>query len=128
MKSKTSKGYTPGEEGSQYVHTDADTQDTGIQCQLLNGVEEPEVIQLIDDDDWWAQEKHDGKRMLIHKADTITAINRTGLSVGLPAPILDSAGRVDQTYLVDGEAVGEKLFVFDSLEINKTNVRSSPYS
>ena len=66
VKSKTSKGYTPGEEGSQYVHTDADTRDTGIQCQLLNFVEEPEVARLINDDDWWAQEKQDGKRLLIH--------------------------------------------------------------
>jgi len=45
VKSKTSKGYTPGAEGPQYVHTDTDTKDTGIQkdvgkavifCQLLN--------------------------------------------------------------------------------------------
>jgi len=128
VKSKTSKGYTPGEEGSQYVHTDADTRDTGIQCQLLNFVEEPEVARLIVDDDWWAQEKHDGTRMLIHKADTVTAINRNGLSVGAPETIINSASRVDQTYLVDGEAVGDKLFAFDILEINNTNVRPTPYS
>ncbi|MEN8217677.1 MAG: RNA ligase family protein [Pseudomonadota bacterium] len=128
IKSKTSKGYAAGDDGEQYVHTDADMKDTGIQCQLLNFIEEPKVIQLIKDDKWWAQEKFDGKRMLIQKADTITAINRKGLAVGAPDTILNSAAQIDQTYLVDGEAVGEKLFAFDLLEINNTNVRSTPYS
>ncbi len=128
VKSKTSKGYTPGEEGPQYVHTDADKKDTGVQCQLLNVIAESQVAQFIRDDDWWAQEKYDGKRMLLHKADTVTAINRTGVSVGAPDTILTSAGKVDRNYLVDGEAVGETLFAFDLLEIRNMNVRSTPYS
>jgi bifunctional non-homologous end joining protein LigD len=127
VKSKTSKGYKPGEEGPQYV-TDTDRKDTGIQCQLLNFIEEPNVIQLINDDAWWAQEKFDGKRMLIRKTDTIIAINRKGLSVGAPGTILNSAEQVESTYLVDGEAVGEKLFVFDLLEVNQTDVKETPYS
>jgi bifunctional non-homologous end joining protein LigD len=127
VKSKTSKGYAPGAEGSQY--TDADTKETGVQCQLLNFVTEPKVALLIKDDKWWAQEKHDGKRMLIHKqADSITAINRKGLSVGAPDTILNCAGKVKQTFLVDGEAVGEKLFAFDLLEIDNTDVKATPYS
>jgi len=120
LKSKTSKGYTPGEEGSQYVHTDADSRDTGIQCQLLNVVEEPLVEQFINDKAWWAQEKYDGKRMLIHKkADTVIAINRKGLEVGAPDTILERASH--------GEAVGEKLFVFDLLEFNETDLRGNAY-
>ncbi len=127
VKSKTSKGYAPGAEGPQYVHADTDTRDTGIQCQLLNFIEESHVTQYIQDDDWWAQEKYDGKRMLLHKTDTVTAINRNGLSVGAPDTILKRAGNVDQTYLLDGEAVGETLFTFDILEMHNTNVRSIPY-
>lgn len=128
VKSKTSKGYLPGEESSQYVHTDADMKETGIQCQLLNFIEEPKVTQLINDNKWWAQEKHDGKRMLIRKTDTITAINRKGLEVGAPDTILESANQVAKTYLIDGEAVGEKLFAFDILEMDNTDVKSAPYS
>jgi bifunctional non-homologous end joining protein LigD len=94
----------------------------------LNFIEEAEAERLIKDDDWWAQEKYDGKRMLLHKADAVTAINRNGLSVGAPDAIIKCAGRVDQTYLVDGEAVGETLFVFDLLEIDTIDVRSTPYS
>ena len=127
VKSKTSKGYTPGAEGPQYVHTDTDTKDTGIQCQLLNFIEESQVTECIDDDDWWAQEKYDGRRMLLHKTDTVTAINRNGLSVGAPDTILKRAGNVEETYLVDGEAMGETLFAFDILEIHNTDVRLMPY-
>lgn len=127
VKSKTSKGYTPGAAGPQYVHTDADTRDTGVHCQLLNFIEEAEAERLIKDDDWWAQEKYDGKRMLLRKADAVTAINRHGRSVGAPDAIITCAGSVDRAYLVDGEAVGEILFVFDLLEIDRTDIRSQPY-
>ena len=127
VKSKTSKGYAPGAEGPQYVHTDTDTRDTGVRCQLLNFIGESKVTQCIHDDDWWAQEKYDGKRMLLRKTDTVTAINRNGLSVGAPDAILKRAGAANQTYLADGEAVGETLFVFDILEIDNTDVRSMPY-
>jgi len=128
VRSKTSKGYAPGEDGGQYVHTDTDARDMGVRCQLLNFIEDSEVTRLINDDDWWAQEKYDGKRMLIRKAESVTAINRQGLSVGAPESILKSAGKVKQTYLADGEAVGEKLFVFDLLEISDKDIRQMPYS
>ncbi len=124
VKSKTSKGYKPGEDAPQYV--DIDSKETGVQCQLLNFVED--VAGLINDDNWWAQEKHDGKRMLIHKTDSITAINRKGLSVGAPDSILKSADGVDRSFLIDGEAVGETLFVFDLLEIDNKEVRTAAYS
>ena len=132
VKSKTSKGYKPGTEGPQYVHTDRDSRDTGVQCQLLNFVEESQVAEYIQDDGWWAQEKQDGKRMLLHKTtadgDTkITAINRTGLSVGAPDVVIQQAKSIDQNYLVDGEAVGETLYLFDLLEISGDDARSMPY-
>src|SRR4030042_2054662 len=64
VKSKTAEGYAPGAEGPQYVHTDADTRDTGIHCQSLNFITATEARRLIKDDEWWAQGKYDGKRML----------------------------------------------------------------
>ena len=132
VKSKTAEGYIPGAEGPQYVHTDADAQETGIYCQLLNFIDEAQVTQFINDDAWWAQEKYDGKRLLLHKVDaqgeTVIAINRTGRSVGAPDAMLQRAGSIGQIYLVDGEAVGETLFVFDLLEIDQTDLRSAPYS
>ncbi|MDM8544786.1 RNA ligase family protein [Desulfococcaceae bacterium HSG9] len=127
VKSKTLKGYAPGAQGPQYVHTDTDIRETGVRCQLLNFIKTSQVTQYIHDDDWWAQEKYDGKRMLLRKTDTVTAINRNGLTIGAPDAIIKRADVADQTYLADGEAVGETLFVFDILEIDNTDIRSKPY-
>ncbi|MCP3685363.1 MAG: WGR domain-containing protein [bacterium] len=129
INSKTSKGYTVGEGGVEYVNTDVESRDTGVQCQLLNFIEESEVDRLINDDSWWAQEKYDGRRMLILKnSDTTVAINRRGLIVGAPRVILDSARSNSSVYLIDGEAVGEELFAFDMLEYGNIDLRQLQYS
>ncbi len=127
VRSKTSEGYVPGASGTQYVSADEDMRDTGIHCQLLNFIEEAEAGRLIADDAWLAQEKFDGKRMLLHKTDIVTAINRNGLAVGAPDPIITWAGRVNRSYIVDGEAVGETLCVFDLLELDHTDLRLWAY-
>ena len=67
MAEKTAKGYTPGEDGTPYQHTDKAKPSTGIHCQLLNPIEEDQVDRLIADPAWWMQEKLDGRRLLIRK-------------------------------------------------------------
>jgi len=112
---KKAKGYKEGADGTAFTTTDSN--DTGVRCQLLNFVDEAEVARLIASPDWWAQPKKDGKRLLVKKAGgDLTAINRKGLSVGAPQPILDSVAAVAGDCLVDGEAVGETLFAFDLLD------------
>lgn len=135
VKSKTATGYIPRADGPDYAYTDTDMQATGVQCQLLNFIEEGQVAQLIQDDEWWAQEKYDGKRMLLHKAEptmdpaanSVTAINRRGLSVGAPDVILTDARGLDQAYLIDGEVVGETYFAFDLLALGNTDLCAAPY-
>lgn len=131
VKSKTAEGYVPGAESGPYVHTDADARATGVQPQLLNFIEEADAVALLQDDDWWAQEKFDGKRMLLRKADTqsptVIAINRSGITIGAPDAILQRAGNVAHSFLLDAEAVGETLFAFDLLEFQDQDIRSAPY-
>jgi len=67
VKEKTAKGYTPGEDGTPYQQTGNAERSTGILPQLLNPIDESEADRLIKDDAWWAQEKFDGKRVLICK-------------------------------------------------------------
>lgn len=112
---KKAKGYKEGADGTAF--TTAGSNDTGVRCQLLNFVDEAEVTRLIASPDWWAQPKKDGKRLLVKKAGAdLTAINRKGLSVGAPQPILDSVAAVAGDCLIDGEAVGETLFAFDLID------------
>ena len=53
IKEKTSKGYTPGEDGTPYQHTNGPKQASGILPQLLNAVDEDEAKALVADPDWW---------------------------------------------------------------------------
>jgi bifunctional non-homologous end joining protein LigD len=126
---KTAKGYTPGEDGTPYQHTDKADQTTGIQCQLLNSVEDDLAKKLLEDPEYWMQEKKDGRRLLIRKAgDLITGINRLGLNVGLPEPLVQFASNCSVDFIIDGEAIGEALHAFDALLIGDEDLRSTRYA
>ena len=125
---KSAKGYVPGNNSTQYVYSSSQT-NTGIHCQLLNPVEQDDVAKLIDEDIWWAQEKKDGKRMLLQKnaTDKVTAINRRGYSTGAPEVIVKTAEAIDRAFLIDGEAVGEVLYVFDLLTLDGQDIKDKTY-
>jgi bifunctional non-homologous end joining protein LigD len=129
VKDKMAKGYTPGEDGTPYQGTTREFRATGILPQLLNPIDEAEAQLLIADPDWWMQEKLDGKRVLLLKSgDTITGINRKGLAIALPTPIVDFARTLGGTqWLLDGEAVGDVLIVFDLLEQACVDLRGQTY-
>ena len=124
--SKSAKGYVPNADESDYVY-ESDQVKTGIHCQLLNPIEESELAEFINNDEWWGQQKMDGKRMLIQKSTELIAINRKGLSVGAPHSIFDSAAKVNRNFIIDGEAIGDDLYVFDLLNLDDEDIRSKPY-
>ena len=128
VKSKTAKGYTPGDDGTPYTATDKQERDTGIRCQLLNPIDEADLAQFLDDPLYAMQEKFDGRRMMVRKADgQVSGINRLGLEVGLPATIADAASRIPAEFVIDGEAVGDTLHAFDLLELDLADLRKEPY-
>jgi bifunctional non-homologous end joining protein LigD len=127
---KMAKGYTPGEDGTPYQGTDREAQATGILPQLLNPIDEAQALRLIEDPNWWAQEKFDGKRILVLKeGDQVTGINRKGLAVALPQPIVDRARiLVGQRWVMDGEAIGDAYVAFDMLEDGNMDLRPKTYN
>lgn len=128
VKEKTAKGYTPGENGTPYQHTNAEQRATGVMPQLLNPIDEAEVERFVADEAWVMQEKFDGRRMLVRKhGAAIHGINRKGLFVGLPSPVLVAAHAIPGDFILDGEAVGETLHCFDLLELNGEDQRPMPY-
>lgn len=115
---KTAKGYSPGEDGTPYQMTTKADVDSGLRCQLLNAVEESEVDKLIADPAWWMQEKFDGRRMLVRKTgQEIVGINRLGLMVPLPATLVEALSHCPVDLILDGEAIGDSLHVFDAQQI-----------
>ena len=127
--SKLAKGYTPGENGTPYQHTGHEGRTTGIYPQLLEPVADTYALgRLLVDPLYCAQEKHDGKRLLLRKrGETTDGINRKGLVVSVPATIAREAARLPGDFLVDGEVVGDTLHVFDVLENNGVDHRGLPY-
>jgi len=122
---KMAKGYTPGESGTPYQ---GGSGDTGVRPQLLNPLTEQEVEALLKDDDFLLQPKLDGKRLLIQKRGLhVIGINRRGLECGLPETLRQAALSFSEDFLVDGEAIGDTLHVFDLLERGKQILKLLPY-
>jgi bifunctional non-homologous end joining protein LigD len=128
VKEKQAKGYTPGEDGTPYTQAEKASQVAGVQPQLLNPIEAEEAARLVGDPAWCLQEKKDGRRLLLRRrGERIDGINRKGLLVGLPASLLQSARRVGEDYLIDGECVGDRLHAFDLLSRGGTSLLAEPY-
>jgi bifunctional non-homologous end joining protein LigD len=128
VREKTAKGYTPGEDGTPYQQTGDEGRDTEIRPQLLNPIEEDEVQRLIKDPAWCLQEKKDGRRTLLQRhGAAIHGINKKGLLIGLPSPIVHQAGRFSHDVIIDGECVGDVLYAFDLLQLAGESMAAQPY-
>lgn len=121
---KTAKGYTEGEEGTPYIGAQGDDRVTGVVPQLLNFIDLERMQDLLYDPHYCAQQKWDGRRIMIRKmsrADggySTVAINRKGLEVGCPAPVLSYVARIPGSFILDGEMVGDCYHVFDCFMID----------
>jgi bifunctional non-homologous end joining protein LigD len=123
---KKAKGYTEGESGTRYQHTDK--QSSGILPQLLNPIEEADVERLLCDDDYCAQEKFDGRHLLVRRQDDhIEGVNKKGLLVGLSQTVSDDIRNLPGNFISDGESVGDDYRVFDLLEYDGEDLRQLPY-
>lgn len=95
---------------------------------MLNPIAEEEVQRLIKDPAWCLQEKKDGRRTLLQKQGAaVHGINRKGLLIGLPSPIVHQVGQISGDLILDGECVGDVLYVFDLLQLGEEDLRSRPY-
>ncbi len=123
---KKGKGYTEGADGTAYQQ--ADKQPSGILPQLLNPIDEADVELLLRDDNYCAQEKFDGKHLLVRKLDDhLDGINKKGFVVGLPATMANELRSVPGSFVPDGEAIGDDYHTFDLLEYGGENLRLLPY-
>ncbi len=126
---KKAKGYIEGENGTPYQHHEhTDKQASGILPQLLNAIEMADVEKFLHDDAYCAQEKFDGRHILIRKQDEhVEGINKKGLLVGLPETVSDDIRNLSGSFIPDGESIGDEYHVFDLLEWNGENLRPLPY-
>jgi bifunctional non-homologous end joining protein LigD len=128
VKSKIKSGYSDSNaEGVEFVQSENGSEKSGVDCLLLNPIEKVKAKSLIEDDNHIMQEKFDGERRLIEmKLDsTITGINRKGLYVSsLPQGIVNDVKTVNaESCVIDGEQVGDTLYVFDILELDGKDLK-----
>jgi bifunctional non-homologous end joining protein LigD len=133
VRSKASKGYKPvnGSEsgtGIGMTVTDREQRDTGLRPQLLNPITEDAAAAYLDDGRWCAQEKFDGKRILLRRSGTeIVAANRNGLCVGFPQAFAAQLAAKKGDFVIDGESVGETFYAFDLLHNAAGDLRLLAY-
>ena len=128
VREKMAKGYTEGPDGTPYQNTPKEDRVTGLLPQLLNPIDEREVKRLLKDPSWALQEKFDGRRVLVRKAGAeIHGINRKGLLIGLPSPVVVGAHKITSDFILDGECVGDVLYAFDLLEWDGEDLRTKPH-
>ncbi len=136
VREKLAKGYKPvgdAPTGSlAVVAASIEERETGIYPQLLNPIEPDEAEKLIGDPGFWAQEKFDGKRILLKVVgESVVAINRKGLVCGIAEAIIRDSGLLGTKLggcVIDGEAIGESFFAFDLLEHGGKDIRALAYS
>ena len=119
VRSKIAKGYTvSGTGGGSAIPTADDAgRDTGLRPQLLNPVDAAGAEAFLADDGWCAQEKFDGRRMLLVKGSggAFAAANRKGRLAACPEAVRAAAAAAPGPFVIDGELVGEKYHAFDLL-------------
>lgn len=114
---KTRKGYTTEESGAAYAGGELAGRITGFRPQLLTPMTREQG--LAHDDDWYAQEKHDGERRPTIAADdgTVLFSNRNGLAVPVQEQIATAMKAIRQAlpsgFILDGEDMGDHLVIFD---------------
>ncbi|MFZ4777311.1 MAG: WGR domain-containing protein [Terrimicrobiaceae bacterium] len=124
IREKLAKGYILAADSRTYVTGSRKV--TAIRPQLLNPIED--VEELLADDAFYLQPKHDGRRLLLHKQGfELTGINRRGIECGFPESIRAAAAALPHNFLLDGEAVGDRFHVFDLLEVEFSDLRAIPY-
>lgn len=127
VREKTAKGYTPGESGTPYQHTEHAGRSTGLVPMLLNPIDAEELEALLTSKEWCMQEKFDGRRVLIRRAgNAITGVNRRGLVIGLPEQLVTEVARLPEDIILDGECVGDHFHAFDLLELKGHDFRTTP--
>jgi bifunctional non-homologous end joining protein LigD len=110
LREKTSKGYqisqaTTNGDTPISVGLPVSKEPSGHIPELLTPIEEEEALRLAEDVSWWFQQKFDGRRLAVQKADgKYSAINKLGQIVPIDSRL---TGPLDLVQAKGFLAVGE---------------------
>jgi bifunctional non-homologous end joining protein LigD len=93
--------------------------------QLLNSISGDMLEQYLCDDAYGMQEKKDGKHVMsCYRDGCFTVYNKKGKQIGYPSCYKDA---LFDSCVLDGEAIGDVLHVFDLLELEGQDLRGKTY-
>jgi len=134
LREKTGKGYriaqaTTNGDAPIAIGLPSVKEDSGHAPELLTAIEEPEALQLVQDESWWFQQKFDGRRLAVQKTDDqYSGINKLGQFIPIDSRLTKSLESVQaQEFLVDGEITDSRFYLWDILSINGDDLRIQPY-
>lgn len=126
IKEKMAKGYQPAtsSEQTQELAQVIEQKKTGIYPKLLNPIDYEQTQDLVEDENWFMQEKFDGeRRILCSDGASGSGVNKKGMSVAIPASLEQIAKSMDVAFIVDGEQIGDNYYLFDILELDGEDLR-----
>jgi bifunctional non-homologous end joining protein LigD len=134
LREKTGKGYQIAQasaDGNEAIAVGLPVtrEQSGHTPELLTPIEEPEALLLAQDASWWFQQKFDGRRLAVQKADgKYSGINKVGQLIPIDSRLAESLDRVQaQGFLADGEITDSHFYIWDLLSVNDTDLRIQPY-
>jgi len=134
LREKTGKGYqiaqaTTNGDAAISVGLPATKEHSGHIPELLTPIEEPEALRLAEDATWWFQQKFDGRRLAVQKADgKYSGINKLGQVIPIDSRLSKPLGLVQaKAFLADGEITDSHFYIWDLLCVNDTDLRTEPY-
>lgn len=118
-------GYTEDESGQAYCGTEKSGLVSGWLPMLLTPVADSglDMEHLLRSSEWAASEKMNGERRGFRIETSLQGMNRKGLFVGIPSSWEQSILDVPVGSDLDGEHVGDRLWVFDCTRIGFKDVR-----
>lgn len=125
---KKKGGYTESEDGQAYTSSEYAGRASGVELQLSVHIDDVDLEEMLSDPAWGTQEKANGERRAVVYADgVLRGVNKKRLYVDVPATWAPNPAAGHGSFVVDGEQVGERLQVFDLLEVNGENLRALPF-
>jgi len=101
----------------QAVEKHADVASFKTPCVLLNAITENEALFLLSEDNWVAQEKFDGVRLILSsKGQSVVGYNRKGKPTYVPEEL--AASIAGTNCVLDGELVGNTYYAFDCIDFD----------
>lgn len=102
--------------------------DNLITPQLLTEIDKSELDQYLNDPNFCAQEKKDGKHLTLQILNNQLIVrNRKGISCGCAPEFEPSLRQCNHDVLIDGEQVNGIFWTWDILEFDGLNMRNLPY-